>query len=202
MKHVAQWNHDRAKAEAQAQAEQSELLDAKAELARMKEELKRAKAEAREQIALALALCHEKLGDARAEAQALQLAIDAVDAPDSMALLRLSKAYQSAGRYPESAQAAVAAAEADPANAEAHLRVAQGYAAAGRVDVAIRYGLQAWQTRTGDPETALLLADLFMQRREPRQALEILEVAVESHPQRRDLAEARDEVQREAEFPF
>ncbi len=163
---------------------------------------KRKKAAAREQIALSLALCHEKLGDPRAEADALQIAIDTRDNPSSDALLRLSKAYQSAGRYNESAKAAVAAAEADPTNSEAHFRVASGYAAAGRVDVAIRYALQAWQYDPGDPEIALLLADLFMQRQEPKQALEILDVAVEANPNRPDVAETRDAVMRQSTFPY
>jgi len=163
---------------------------------------KRKKAKAREQIALSLALCHEVLGDPRAEADALQLAIDAVDTPSSEALFKLSVAYERAGRFSESAQAAVAAAEADPTHAAAHFRVAQGYAAAKRVDVAIRYGLQAWQHDTGNPEIALLLADLFMQRREPKQALEILDVAVEANPRRQDVAETRDAVLRQSSFPY
>jgi tetratricopeptide (TPR) repeat protein len=160
------------------------------------------KSAARKQIALSLALCHEHLGDANAEAAALQMAIDSSSDPDSVVLLRLSKAYESAGEYTDSAKAAIAAAKADDNNSEAHLRVAQGYAAAGKADVAIRYAMQAWQTDNGSVDTALLLAELFLARREPRQAMDVLNIALDTHPKRADLAELRDQILAQSAYPY
>ncbi len=157
---------------------------------------------ARVQIALSLARCYEKLEDPVAEATALEIAVESTEEPGVETLLRLSKAYEAAGRYPDSARTAVAAAEADPTHVEASFRVAQGYAAAGRVEVAIAYAMRAWNGATGDPEIALLLSDLYVQRREVRMALEVLSIAIEANPRRQDLVESYDQIARQAAFPY
>ena len=43
-----------------------------------------------------------------------------------------------------------------------------------RIDVAIRYGLQAWQHDSGDPDIALLLAELYTSRQEPKHVSSIM----------------------------
>ncbi|MCB9746078.1 MAG: tetratricopeptide repeat protein [Alphaproteobacteria bacterium] len=147
----------------------------------------------RVEIARALAAAWQQIGDPGKAAEAMEVALLRSGQPlTAESCLALSDAYRSAGRYAEAME--MAARAADMGHPEAVLQVSRALAAAGRLDEAVGRARAGWRVTPGDPELALLLAELYQQRGELNAAREVLGQALNRHPDHPELQAAMEAI--------
>lgn len=151
-----------------------------------------ARNEVRAEIATLLAQAYRRTGDVEAEIGALEvfLATGATLEPD--VLYRMALGLDKLGRNKDSAHVAIEAARRghDPAAAQA----ARSFFKAGDVENAVGWALKAWELAPGDPELALLLAQIYVEDLRMDAALDILDAALRSHPDDRRLERTRTQI--------
>jgi tetratricopeptide (TPR) repeat protein len=87
--------------------------------------------------------------------------------------MRLGDLYRTRNRPEDAARAWQAALKLRPRDADLLLHVARAYIDQGRTDEATPLLRQAWQLQNIPPDLAVELAQQFVQRRQPAQALEV-----------------------------
>ena len=151
-----------------------------------------ARNQVRAEIAELLAQAYRRTGQTEEEIRALeiQLATGATLAPD--VLYRMSLVLDQLGRHKDAARVAMEAARRghDPAAAQA----ARSFFKAGDVENAVGWALTAWEYAPGNPDLALLLAEIYVADRRLDAALDILDAALLRHPDDRRLERTRTQI--------
>ena len=131
---------------------------------------------------LAEAEAWRQLGDAAksltARTQALQVQPDGGDLGE---WLLVGRSWYELKRFEQAAAAGKVMLTADPRSVPANLLLLQASAGLGQVDTAIGYGRVAWSLSPSDPDIALMMAQLHGARGEEREALQLLEAALQAH---------------------
>ncbi len=143
-------------------------------------------------IARSLADAYWKLARPEDEVRAMTALIQASHPPTADDLMRLSAAHGRAKQHLEAAQVAQrAAGMGHPRAAE---QAARAYAAAGKVGTAIGWATTALESDPGNPDLALLAAELYAADGRYQAAVEVLDRGIAANPDDRRLVAAQNRI--------
>ncbi len=143
----------------------------------------------RAEIGAALTIVYQKLGDPAAEARAWEIVLRSQDQPDAETWYRHALALFRAGDFPGSARSARTATSMG--HQEAAAVAARAYRRIGDFENAAGWAMTAWEVAPGDPELALLLAELYERDKRYEAALRVIEMGLSVHPNHQALQRAR-----------
>jgi tetratricopeptide (TPR) repeat protein len=143
----------------------------------------------RREVGRSLSLAYQKLGDPASEARAWGVVLRSTDEADPEAWHQQAIALFRAGDFLGAARSArTATSQGHPDSAAV---AARAYRRLGDLENAAAWAMTAWESHPGDPDLALMLAELYERDKRYEAALGVIDKGLAAHPEHQGLQRAR-----------